>query len=457
MPVHPIDYRYGSSDMRRVFEPETKIRLMARFEAALAKVQARHGLIPREAALGIEKAAEEVTYEEVREEERVTKHETMALVKVLARKAEPYGGYVHLGVTSNDVLDTAMALQIKMAGELIVERSASLLEVIIRRGEEAKGLVTLGRTHGVVADPIPLSLKFALWSYLVRRSLERFIRAVGDACVGKVSGAVGTMAALVELGVTDPKALQYDVLLELGIKPAEITTQVVPRDRLALLITCMSLFSSSLDTIANEIRNLHRTEIGEIQEYFEESTQVGSSTMPHKRNPIKSEKVCGLAKVMRSLSVAALENIVLEHERDLTNSSAERCLLPEAFLLLEEQLITLTSVIKNLKIVKERIEENLKRYGELALSERLMIALVRKGMGRQTAHETVRRISMRSYSTGKGIFELAMEDKSVRKLLTQEELRYLADPYSYVGIGEELAEEEFQRAREFLKEVLDHE
>ncbi|HDI73589.1 MAG TPA: adenylosuccinate lyase [Candidatus Korarchaeota archaeon] len=457
MPVHPIDYRYGSSDMRRIFEPETKIRLMARFEAALAKVQARHGLIPREAALGIEKAAEEVTYEEVKEEERVTKHETMALVKVLARKAEPYGGYVHLGVTSNDVLDTAMALQIKMAGELIVKRSASLLEVIIRRGEGAKGLVTLGRTHGVVADPIPLSLKFALWSYLVRRSLERFIRAVEDACVGKVSGAVGTMAALVELGVTDPKALQYDVLLELGIKPAEITTQVVPRDRLALLITCMSLFSSSLDTIANEIRNLHRTEIGEIQEYFEESTQVGSSTMPHKRNPVKSEKVCGLAKVMRSLSVAALENIVLEHERDLTNSSAERCLLPEAFLLLEEQLITLTSVIKNLKIVKERIEENLKRYGELALSERLMIALVRKGMGRQTAHETVRRISMRSYSTGKGIFELAMEDKSVRKLLTPEELRYLADPYSYVGIGEELAEEEFQRAREFLKEVLDHE
>ncbi len=457
MPVHPIDYRYGSSDMRRIFEPETKIRLMARFEAALAKVQARHGLIPREAALGIEKAAEEVTYEEVKEEERVTKHETMALVKVLARKAEPYGGYVHLGVTSNDVLDTAMALQIKMAGELIVKRSASLLEVIIRRGEGAKGLVTLGRTHGVVADPIPLSLKFALWSYLVRRSLERFIRAVEDACVGKVSGAVGTMAALVELGVTDPKALQYDVLLELGIKPAEITTQVVPRDRLALLITCMSLFSSSLDTIANEIRNLHRTEIGEIQEYFEESTQVGSSTMPHKRNPVKSEKVCGLAKVMRSLSVAALENIVLEHERDLTNSSAERCLLPEAFLLLEEQLITLTSVIKNLKIVKERIEENLKRYGELALSERLMIALVRKGMGRQTAHETVRRISMRSYSTGKGIFELAMEDESVRKLLTPEELRYLADPYSYVGIGEELAEEEFQRAREFLKEVLDHE
>ncbi|MCD6348745.1 MAG: adenylosuccinate lyase [Candidatus Korarchaeota archaeon] len=457
MPVHPIDYRYGSSDMRRIFEPETKIRLMARFEAALAKVQARHGLIPREAALGIEKAAEEVTYEEVREEERVTKHETMALVKVLARKAEPYGGYVHLGVTSNDVLDTAMALQIKMAGELIVKRSASLLEAIIRRGEEAKGLVTLGRTHGVVADPIPLSLKFALWSYLVRRSLERFIRAVEDACVGKVSGAVGTMAALVELGVTDPKALQYDVLLELGIKPAEITTQVVPRDRLAHLITCMSLFSSSLDTIANEIRNLHRTEIGEIQEYFEESTQVGSSTMPHKRNPVRSEKVCGLAKVMRSLSVAALENIVLEHERDLTNSSAERCLLPEVFLLLEEQLITLTSVIKNLKIVKERIEENLKRYGELALSERLMIALVRKGMGRQTAHETVRRISMKSYSTGKGIFELAMEDESVRKLLTREELRYLADPYSYVGIGEELAEEEFQRAREFLKEVLDHE
>ncbi len=453
MPVHPIDYRYGSMEMRNIFEPENKIRLMARVEAALAKVQAKHHVIPQEAADAIEKASNEVTYKEVKEEEEKTKHETMALVKVLARKSGIYGGYVHLGVTSNDILDTAMALQIKMAGRLIMKRSIRLLNAIIRRGEEAVGITALGRTHGVIADPIPLSLKFALWSYLVRRSIERMIIALEDASVGKISGAVGTMAALVELGVNDPKTLQQEVLEELGLKQAEISTQIVPRDRLAYLISTMSLYSSALDDIGNEIRNLHRTEIGELEEYFEETSQVGSSTMPHKRNPIKSEKVCGLARVMRSLAIAALENIVLEHERDLTNSSAERCFLPEAFLLLEEQIITLSDVIENLRINRDRIKENLEKYKDLTLSERLMIALVKRGVGRQTAHEIVRKLSMRSYSTGRSIFEIAMEDKSVRSILSPDEMKGLLDPSSYIGVGEDIAKEEFYRAKEFLKEA----
>ncbi len=453
MQVHPIDYRYGSMEMRKIFEPENKIRLMARVEAALAKVQAKYHIIPQEAADAIERASNEITYREVKEEEEKTKHETMALVKVLARKSGTYGGYVHLGVTSNDILDTAMALQIKMAGRLIMKRSIRLLNAIISRGEEAVGITALGRTHGVIADPIPLSLKFALWSYLVRRSAERMLLALEDASVGKISGAVGTMAALVELGVDNPIMLQQEVLKELGLKQAEISTQIVPRDRLAYLISTMSLYSSALDNIGNEIRNLHRTEIGELEEYFEETSQVGSSTMPHKRNPIKSEKVCGLARIMRSLVVAALENIVLEHERDLTNSSAERCFLPEAFLLLEEQIVTLSDVIENLRINRDRIKENLERYRDLTLSERLMIALVKKGVGRQTAHEIVRKLSMRSYSTGKSIFEIAIEDKSVRNVLSPNELKDLLDPSSYIGVGEDLAREEFYRAREFLKEA----
>ncbi len=456
MQVHPIDYRYGSKEMREIFKPENKIRLMARVEAALAKVQAKHNVIPKEAAEAIEKASREITYEDVKKEEEKTKHETMALVKALAKKSGAFGEYVHLGVTSNDILDTAMALQIKMAGRILVKRSFRLLSAIISKGEKTKEIVALGRTHGVIADPIPLSLKFALWSYLVRKSMRRLILALEDATVGKISGAVGTMAAIVELGVKDPIALQWEVLKELGLKPAEVTTQVVPRDRLAHLISTMSLYSSALDNIGNEIRNLHRTEIGEMKEYFEETSQVGSSTMPHKKNPIKSEKVCGLAKIMRSLVIAALENVVLEHERDLTNSSAERCFLPEAFIILEEQIAALSDVIENLKIDERRIRENLEKYKDLALSERLMIALVKKGIGRQTAHEIVRRLSMRSYSTGRSIFEIAMEEESVRSVLTSDDIRELLDPSSYIGMGKEIAEEEFHRAKKFLEEVRNY-
>jgi len=215
----------------------------------------------------------------------------------------------------------------------------------------------------------------------------------------------------------------------------------------------MSLFSSVLDTIANEIRNLHRTEISEIKEHFEER-QVGSSTMPHKMNPINSEKVCGLARMMRSLAIAALENVVLEHERDLTNSSVERVILPEAFLILEEQINTLSAVMENLEIDRARIEENLEKYGDIALSERLMIWLVKKGLGRQEAHEIVRRISLRSSRSGRRFIDEVLNDETLSKLLKREEIEAIFRPQSYIGLGRELSIKEFREAREFLKEVL---
>lgn len=443
--------------MRSVFEPENKVKLMARVEVALIEALSRRGLVPREAAEDIRRAASSITYDEVRDEEKVTKHETVALVRVLARKSGDSGRFVHLGLTSNDVLDTAMALQIKEAGRILIRRGSLLLEEIVRRGEEVRGIVAPGRTHGVIADPIPLPMKFALWSYYVRRGLERLIEGIEDAAVGKISGAVGTMAAFKELGVKDPLNLQEEVLGRLRLKTADISTQIVPRDRLAHLMASISILSSSLDAIANEIRNLHRTEIGEVQEYFDPSSQVGSSAMPHKRNPIKSEKVCGLARMVRSTVLAALENIVLEHERDLTNSSAERCFLPEAFLLLEEQIITLTDVIRNLRINKDRIKDNLFRYADLALSERLMIALVRKGMGRQESHELVRKLAMISYERGERLFKVAMESLELSRLLSREEMLKLEDPTTYIGVGEEIADREFERARSFLEEVRSHE
>ncbi|MDW8036162.1 MAG: adenylosuccinate lyase [Candidatus Korarchaeum sp.] len=454
--VHPIESRYGSERMRSIFRQESRVRMMAEVEAIYARALARRGIIPIEAAETIERASKEVTVDDLIEEERVTKHETMALVRALSRRAGRYGEYLHLGLTSNDVLDTVMGVQIKEAGKLIVRSAASLLENIIRRGEESLDVFCLGRTHGIVADPIPLSMKFAYWSYLVRGSLRRFISALDEACVGKLRGAVGTLAASVELGIENPLAVESEVLNSLGLKPPEVTTQVVPRDKLASLIVSMSLFSSALDTIANEIRNLQRTEIGEIKEHFEEE-QVGSSTMPHKMNPINSEKVCGLARLMRSLALAALENIVLEHERDLTNSSTERVILPEAFLILEEQINTLTKVIGRLDIDRGRIEENLRRYADLALSERLMIALVKKGIGRQEAHEMIRKISLRSKRSGMRFSDEVMRDEEISRVLTREELEEVFKPESYLGLGREISLKEFEIAKGFLKEVLQHE
>ncbi|RDD54124.1 MAG: adenylosuccinate lyase [Candidatus Korarchaeota archaeon NZ13-K] len=454
--VHPVESRYGSERMRSVFRQESRIRMMAEVEAIYARALAKRGVIPAEAAEAIERASKEITPSDVLEEERVTKHETMALVRALSKRAGAYGEYLHLGLTSNDVLDTVMGIQIREAGSLIVREAASLLRSIIRRGEESIDVVCLGRTHGVVADPIPLSMKFAYWSYLVRSSLRRFMSALDEACVGKLRGAVGTLAASVELGVGDPLEVESEVLSYFGLKQPEITTQIVPRDKLAFLIVSMSLFSSALDTIANEIRNLHRTEIGEIREHFEES-QVGSSTMPHKMNPIGSEKVCGLARLMRSLALAAMENIVLEHERDLTNSSVERMMLPEAFLVLEEQIRTLTKVIEGLDIDRLRIEENLRRYADLALSERLMISLVRRGLGRQEAHEIVRRISLKSQRSGRRFLDEVMEDEEISKVLRREEIEGIFKPESYVGLGREISIKEFEVAKEFLKGVLANE
>jgi len=438
--------------MREIFEVENRYRLMLQVEAALARAEAEVGLIPQEAAEAIERTVREckVDLERIVEFERQVKHETMAVVLALSEAVGPLGEYVHFGVTSNDILDTVMALQIKQATNILRRKLARLLIETVRRGRETLNMVALGRTHGMAALPIPFGFKFAVWSSIFLRDLERLDSAAGRAARGKISGAVGTMAGLRGKG----RAVQERVMEILGLEPAEISTQVVPRDSLAELIVTLALISSTLDLAANEIRNLQRTEIGEVEEPFDVTRQVGSSTMPHKRNPILSEKVCGLARVMRGIAVAALENIVLEHERDLTNSSVERTIVPEAFLLLDEQLDTMLKVVSGLKVHPEAMRANLERSRGLIMAERVMLELAARGMGRQRAHELIRQIAQRCISERIDFARALKASPEVRSLLSPEEIELLLNPETYLGESLDLAEEVFQKAEAVAKAVL---
>ena len=452
MPVHPIEYRYGSPEMRKIFEIENRYRLMLQVEAALAKAEAEVGLIPPEAAEAIDRTVREgkVSLERIVELERQVRHETMAVVLALSEAVGPLGEYVHFGVTSNDILDTVMALQIKQAVKILRRKLAQLLIEVVRRGRETINLVALGRTHGVAALPIPFGFKFAVWSSILLTDLERLDSAADRAARGKISGAVGTMAGLGGKG----RIIQERVMSMLGLKAAEISTQVVPRDSLAELVVTLALISSTLELAANEVRNLQRTEIGEVEEPFDVSRQVGSSTMPHKRNPILSEKVCGLARVMRGIAVAALENIVLEHERDLTNSSVERIIIPEAFLLLDEQIDIMIRVVSGLKIHPEAMRANLERLRGLIMAERVMLELAARGMGRQRAHELIRQIAQRCISEGLDFAKALMDSPEVRSLLSPEEIERLLNPETYLGESFELAEAVFQKAETLANAIL---
>ena len=432
--------------MREIFSLENRYRCMALVEAALALAEAELGLIPSWAAREIAEFAvsEKIDPSAVASREREVGHETMALVLTIADSVREAGGYVHYGATSSDILDTATALQVKEASSIILSKMARLIEIMIERGEETLEITALGRTHGMAALPIPFGFKFAVWVDVMLRNALRFSAAARRACRGKMSGAVGTMAAFSGLG----RELQDRVMEMLGLEPAPISTQVVPRDSLAELILTIALISSTLDMTANEVRNLQRTEIGEVREPFRTSRQVGSSTMPHKRNPIMSEKVCGLARIMRSLALAALENVVLEHERDLTNSSVERIMVPEAFLLLDEQLSTMIKVMEGLEIDEKAIKRNLNRAGGFIMAERVMIELARS-IGRQRAHEILRRLSMKAYEEERDLAEVLAEEDVISSTLGAD-LKELLDPNSYLGEGREIASSVFSRARAIL-------
>lgn len=446
MPILPIDTgRYGTLEMRRVFDEETRLQRMLDVEAALAWAHGQVGNIPREDAERIVRTAsiKQVKLSRVKEIEHEIKHDTAALVRALAEACGSSGGYVHLGATSFDIVDTAMVLQLKDALDLIEKKLSSLEAVLVEKAEQYKETIMIGRTHGQHALPITLGFKFAVWIRENARHIERLRECRERLLVGKMSGAVGTQAGLGSHAVR----IQQLVMDRLHVKPAQISTQILQRDRHAELVCVLALIASTLDNMATEIRELQRPEIGEVSESFERKRQVGSSTMPHKRNPITCERVSGLAKVMRSLVVPALENVPTWHERDLTQSSAERFIIPEACILADYMLALMTNVLRDLWVDEKKMRRNVKLTQGRTMSEAVMMALAMKGMNRQEAHELIRQLAIKSEVEKQPLRETLLESDVIQRILRKKEIDEALDPRNYLGTAIEQVDLVIQKTR----------
>src|SRR3989475_2585400 len=428
----PIDFRYGRPKMKGIFEEESRLQRLLEVEAALARAEAKVGLIPEPAAAEITKKAttKQVTVKRVQEIEEETRHDLMAVVLALTEACDGEAGkYVHLGATSNDILDTATALQLRDAIHIVGEDLGELTTVFAGLASKHKRTVMLGRTHGQAAVPITFGLKMAVFASEVARHSDRLLEASPRIVVGKMSGAVGTGAAF------GPYALdiQPAVMRDLGLGVEEAATQVVGRDRYAEFIALLANIAASLEKFCTEVRNLQRTEIGEVAEAFETKRQVGSSTMAQKENPVASENVCSLSRIVRSLVAPALENVPLWHERDLTNSAAERIILPHAVILMDDLLAKITDVFQNLRVYPERMRANLEATKGQVMAESVMIALVGKGVGRQEAHKLVQDAAKRARTKAAPLGEALVADAKVSKTLTKKEIDAALDPDNYLG------------------------
>jgi adenylosuccinate lyase len=439
LPILPIDTgRYGTPEMLKIFEEQARVQRLLDVEAALALAHAEVGDISKKDAekIGVMASTRYVKVERVKAIEKEIKHDIAALVRALAEVCGSSGTYVHLGATSYDIVDTANALQLKAATEIIEKKLATLKSILQQQAAKYKTTVMIGRTHGQHALPITLGFKFAVWGYEVSRHIERLNNCRHRLVAGKVSGAVGTQASLGEHAAR----IQELVMKRLGISAAEISTQFVQRDRYAEFVCLLATIASSLENFATEIRELQRPEIGELSESFERDHQVGSSTMPHKRNPETCERVCGLTRIVRSLTIPSLENIATWHERDLTQSSAERFILPESCILTDYLLFLMGNIVANLRVNEQRMLRNLDLTQGRAMSEAVMMALVAKGVNRQEAHELLRQLTIKSEVEKRHFCEILLEDKLVSGKLNEKEIDRALDPKNYLGTAIEQAE-----------------
>jgi adenylosuccinate lyase len=431
MPVCPLDFRYGRQEMKAVWDEENRLQRLLDVEAALAQAQAKVGNIKQDHADIIKKTATTryVKLEHVREIDKKINHEIMAVIRSLSEQAGESGKFVHVGATSNDILDTGAALQIMDAMKIIEADLEALKKVLARRAKEHRDTIMVGRTHGQFALPITFGLKLANYALEVHRHQQRLRESSSRILVGKMSGAVGTGAGF------GPKALdiQKMVMDQLGLGVEEGPTQIVARDRYVELMSLLANISCSVEKFATEVRNLQRGEINEVSEFFDESVQVGSSTMAHKRNPVTAENVCGLARIVRGFMSPAYESAILWHERDLTNSSAERFFVPHSFILIDDMVTKMTRLFDTLVIDSAQMGRNLSRAGSVIMAESVILVLVSKGMGRQEAHELIRKCSMDSQRACEDFKAYLMAEKRVTALLSEAEIDSALDPRAYLG------------------------
>jgi adenylosuccinate lyase len=391
--------------MTRIWSDEGKLATWLEVELAATAAWAELGVVPAEAARALQENASAPTPERVAEIEATLHHDTAAFVDAVAEGLGDEGRWFHYGLTSSDVVDTALALQIREAGRLILEGIDRAFAAVVTRADEHRATLTIGRTHGVHAEPTTFGLKLAGWAFELDRGRRRVARGLEGMRVGKLSGAVGTYAA------TDPE-LERIACERLGLEPAPTSTQILQRDRHAELLAALAVVASSLDKFALEIRHLARTEVAEVQEPFGKG-QKGSSAMPHKRNPVVAERICGLARVVRGAAVVGLENVALWHERDISHSSAERVVIPDAFLAVDYMLDRFTWLVEGLVVREERMRRNLEASHYLFFSQRVLLALVESGLSRDDAYRLVQRNAMRAWDEELDFRELVRADDEI--------------------------------------------
>jgi len=410
--------RYTRPEMGRIWSERHKIDLWLRVEIAVAEAWAKRGVVPEEAMVKIRKATCDL--ERMKEIERETDHDVIAFLRATGETVGDAARFIHLGLTSSDVIDTALALQTVEAIDHLLAGLDRLIEVVGRQAVKHRDTLMIGRTHGIHAEPITFGFKLAVWYDELRRNRARLEAAREDIRVGKISGAVGTHANV-------PPDVEEDVCALLGLKPAPVSTQIIQRDRHAHVITTLAILASSLDKFATEIRHLQRTEVGELEEPFDPGN-MGSSAMPHKRNPHESERISGLARLVRGYAVTALENIALWHERDISNSSAERVIFPDAFILLDYMVALMAEIVEGWVVYPERMRRNLEATHGAIYSQRVLLALVEAGMDRQEAYRIVQRAGHTAWDTGTHMRDLLLQDEEVRARLTPEQIEAIFDP-----------------------------
>ncbi len=410
--------RYSLPKMSSIWQDEFKFRVMLDIEILALEAYALKKQVPSAAVKRIKQKAK-FNLSQIQKIEEKTQHDVVAFITNLSQNIGPLAKYLHMGLTSSDLLDTTLGVQLRDASDILLEDLNKLLNLLAKKAKRYKDMVCIGRTHGVHAEPITLGLKFALWFDETKRNLERLLQAKEAVSVGKISGAVGTYSNI------EPEIETY-ICKKLRLNPARIATQVIQRDVYAQYLVTLAIIGASLEKFAQEIRHLQRTEVRELEEPFAKG-QKGSSAMPHKRNPVICERICGLSRLLRANALVSLENISLWHERDISHSSAERVIMPDSTIILDYMLNKFIAVMDGLMVYPEAMLANLVKTKGLIFSQRVLLELMAKGLSRPKAYDLVQRCAMRSWKEGSGFKENLLQDKEALRYLRKEELDKLFD------------------------------